>query len=55
MINELFEDKKDVIKGIESIIKDNLNITDYDALSLEIKLYEDKYNELSKWFYHIHF
>ena len=39
MINELFEDKKDVIKEIESIIKDNLNITDYDALSLEIKLY----------------
>lgn len=75
MINELFEDKKDVIKDIESIIKDNLNITDYDALSLEIKfkkkeiidkmnkildlklsartgdeikLYEDKYGELSK-------
>lgn len=75
MINELFEDKKDVIKEIESIIKDNLNITDYDAISLEIKskkkeiidkmnkildlklnartgdeikLYEDKYDELSK-------
>ena len=75
MINELFEDKKDVIKEIEIIIKDNLNITDYDAISLEIKskkkeiidkmnkildlklnartgdeikLYEDKYDELSK-------
>ena len=57
MINELFEDKKDVIKEIESIIKDNLNITDYDAISLEIKskkkeiidkMNKDKYDELSK-------
>ena len=75
MINELFEDKTEVIQEIESIIKENLNITDYDTLSLEIKnkkkeiidkmnkildlklsartgdeikLYEDKYDELSK-------
>lgn len=37
MINELFDDKKDVIKEIKSIIMNNLNITDYDTLSLEIK------------------
>lgn len=75
MIDELFEDKTEVIQEIESIIKENLNITDYDTLSLEIKtkkkeiidkmnkildlklsartgdeikLYEDKYDELSK-------
>ena len=75
MINELFEDKTEVIQEIESIIKENLNINDYDTLSLEIKnkkkeiidkmnkildlklsartgdeikLYEDKYDELSK-------
>ena len=75
MINELFEDKTEVIQEIESIIIENLNITDYDTLSLEIKnkkkeiidkmnkildlklsartgdeikLYEDKYDELSK-------
>lgn len=75
MIDELFEDKTEVIQEIESIIKENLNITDCDTLSLEIKtkkkeiidkmnkildlklsartgdeikLYEDKYDELSK-------